>query len=172
MDETLRLVLIIALFVLGTMLSMFGEWLVIKTRLRNCKTYIGEIVYFDEIPLMRGAHMISVINYQDNGKSRDAIIIKAKRDVVGAKISIVTDGNLAVRKKIAMAEKGSSGVYIAAVIVLIIGQFNLNASQMFFLDAALLITLVGLIIILLFYPFLYEITDQSMKDRLGWRSKK
>lgn len=39
-----------------------------------------------------------IVSYKNNGLQKDAVILKARKDKIGDKIEIVTDGKIAVRK--------------------------------------------------------------------------
>lgn len=155
----------IIMLLIGIIISLLGDIIVIKKRLKKYPTVIADIIYFEEVQLFRGGSCIAVVKYMKDNVEKSAIIHKAKKDKIGDKVEIVTDGKLAARNSIVLKQDLSIGGIIGSVIVMVLfGQYidNLYASLAFncmvVIEFFLMIT----------YPYVYEAHYCEMKDRLGW----
>ena len=102
---------------LGYIIYFGGDWVYMKRKLRNCKPIIAEIIYFDKVY----REQLVIVSYKINELQQNIVISKALKDKIGDKIEIVTDGEIAVRKKIELKHnKGVIDATIFLVVMLII----------------------------------------------------
>lgn len=169
MNEIINIVLLLLIYCVCIILSFAGDLIFIKMRLHNCNPVMAEIIYFDEISFIKGSCKVTIVNYLNNGSQQDAVILRAKKDKIGDKIQIVTDGNIAVRKNVAIKEGRSAGINIIFLIgLLIVGKYIIFNEEIICMFA--LATLLGvMLIIVILYPLFYKAYDSEIKEKLGWR---
>lgn len=167
MSIDINLVLIMSVYCFGTILSFAEDWVFIKRRLRDYEPIVAEVIYFDEVSVIKGISNVTIVSYKSNGLQKDAVILKAKKDKIGDKIEIVTDGKIAVRKKIALKEDQHFGVSIFAlgIILFFLKYSGSDEGGM----TAVYFMFIMEVIFAIFYPVIYEAFDSEVKEKLGWR---
>lgn len=167
--EQLIIILLFIIFVICFMLLLLCDYFVIKTRLKNCRPVIGKIVYFDEVQFFRSGYHVSIVEYMSGEITKNAIILKSNKDKIGDEIEIVTDGDLAVRKKIVIKQDNNWGAFLVVFLVLFLGRDNLVTGAEQFIIISQLVIICILMVVMFIYPSLHEIFDREVKKGLGWR---
>lgn len=148
-------------------LSFVQDWIYAKIRLRGYNPILAEVVYFDEVQFIKGSSKVTIVSYKSNGLQRDAVFLKANKDKIGDKIEIITNGKIAVRKKIALKEDQHFGVSIFALVVMLFFLKSFNSDEG--LIAIYFVLIIGLLFTTILNPLVYEAFDSEVKEKLGWR---
>ena len=149
-------------------ISFAGDCFYIKREIRNFKPITAEIIYFDEASFGRGgSYPVTIVSYTINGIQRDAVISKAQRDRVGDKIEIVTDGEIAIRKKLAL--KNSERTRISSVVFVVFFVILWNVGPIDEVTISLTFIIIMMMLYVIFYPLIYKVHDSYIKEKLGWR---
>lgn len=167
MPVDVHIALIVIFYCIMIILSFVQDWIYAKIRLRGYNPILAEVIYFDEVQFVKGSSKVTIVSYKSNGLQRDAVILKAKKDKIGDKIEIVTDGKIAVRKKIALKEDQHFGVGIFALVVMLFFLKSFGPDEEL-LIAAYFVLIIGLLFTVL-HPLVYEAFDSEIKEKLGWR---
>lgn len=148
---------------LGYILYFVDDWIYMKRKLRNCKPIIAEIIYFDKVRRER----LAIVSYKINDLQQNAVISKAFKDKIGDKIEIVTDGEIAVRKKIELKDnKGVIDATVFLVIMLVVLWYTGPIDE---LTVALFFWIIWVLMYIIFLPLIYKVGDNYIKEKLGWR---
>ena len=167
MYDNMVIILLVAIYCISLIMSFVEDWIYAKIRLRDYNPIIAEVIYFDEVSFIKGSSKVTIVSYKNNGLQRDAVILKAKKDKIGDKIEIITDGKIAVRKNVVLKEDQDIGMGTIIFIIMLI------LSKCFGSDEGTMTALYFLLTIVLFlavlHPLVYEAFDSEIKKKLGWR---
>lgn len=167
MPVDIHIALIVIFYCIMTILSFVQDQIYAKIRLRGYKPILAEVIYFDEVQFIKGSSKVTIVSYKSNGLQRDAVILQAKNDKIGDKIEIVTDGKIAVRKKIALKEDQHFGMSIFALVVILFFLKSFNSDEE--LIAIYFVLIIELLFTTILNPLVYEVFDSEIKEKLGWR---
>lgn len=163
-------ILMFVIYCMSIFLLFAGDWIISKTKLRNCKPVMAEIICFEEIHFVKSGCNVAILYYSKNDISKDTFIVKAKNDRVGDKIEIITDGYLAVRKGVVLQGKISimKNLIVFVAIFFLLNYIFLGKEMISML--ALLTVLIFVLIITIFYPYFYEAYYNAIKQKLRWKN--
>lgn len=141
-----------------------GDQIVIKTKLKNADICVAEIVDFEEVNFIKGSIFVTIVKYMKNDVEKTAIVYKGKKDKIGNKIVIVTDGNIAARDTFYIKEEMSIGAIIVFIgVVFFLAQ---RSEEYFTYASIIMLVIVALLAIL--HPYTYESHNCEIKRKLGW----
>ncbi|MBQ9984383.1 MAG: hypothetical protein IJP29_07315 [Lachnospiraceae bacterium] len=164
-------IFLILVLVIDTIIAVFGDLILIKTKLKCCKKYLAEIDYFtDEVRMNNyGAYTVFVVvKYYDSGEEKKAVIYKDKRDKYGDKIEIVTNGDLTARRSVIFPDKLTIvGTVKDFIVATIFGLFMYEIGDLYAVFG-IGILLLAYVLYLIIYPLAREACDEDIKRSLGW----
>ena len=164
-------VLIILILIIVIITDVFGDLILIKTKLRRCNKYSAEIIYFTDKVKMNhkgGYDDFTVVKYYDAKEERKTFIYKDKRDKYGDRIEIVTNGELTARNGIVIPEGlGVLSIVKTLVFSLIGGPILYNIGDLYAVFGIGTVFLFFLLYLLI-YPLAREACDEDIKRSLGW----
>lgn len=167
----LSVVFLIMVLIIDTFMQVFGDLILIKTKLKHYKKYPAEIIYFtDEVRMNNkgGYTVLAVVKYFDSKKERKALVFKDKRDKYGDRIEIVTNGDLTARNSIVFPNKlGIASLIKDLVVMIVFGFFLYTIADLYAVVATALLLLVY-VLYLAIYPLTREATDKYVKKVIGW----
>lgn len=166
MPVDIHIALIVIFYCIMTILSFVQDWIYAKIRLRGYNPILAEVIYFDEVQFINGSSKVTIVSYKSNGLQRDAVILKANKDKIGDKIEIITNGKIAVRKKIALKEDQHFGVSIFALVVILFFLKSFGPDEGL-LIAGYFVLIIGLLFTTILNPLVYEAFDSEIKEKLG-----
>lgn len=165
MEKIMVLMFVVLILLYALAMSFFDDIIMRKTILRKYKSIEAEIVYFDTIEYFRGCSYVTIITCLINGKQKDFVLLKAKKDRIGDKILIRTNGNIAVREKLVLKEDISIALD-AVIFLIILGLLKYIISYRLYFNWIVLLIEIGVILLLiLLFPYMEEVYYQSINDR-------
>lgn len=129
------------------------------------KYVTAEIIYYDQIQEGKKVYDVTIVNYEMNGKSIDALLDGKKGKKIGEKIEIVTDGEVAFCVK-----KGWRDIFDDIKMVILFVPFGYlffkNFSELNFYCVVFCSLLAVFLIII--HPITYRNFIKGLKAEAGW----
>ncbi len=152
-------------------LVYLGDYIIIKTHLKYYKPITAEIIDLDYAKYLKGGEAVTIVTYEKNGKNKDAIITNQKKDKIGDKVEIITDGVIAIRAK-KNVDKLTVFLHILLGFVMIGYGYFMYSTGLEIPTAGILVTLLICGSLIASQPFLAESSDRNRKRALGWHNYK